>query len=71
MMVELQDLEYGGPEWSEQLSVQSGKPSPRLSQSIREKEILCTSRMMRVACVMMPDGHERRLTDGEIEALTR
>jgi hypothetical protein len=72
MMVEPQDLEYGGPERSEQLKC-----------AIREAIAEAVAEHQRIGnpvyfaddagclCVMMPDGHERRLTDFEIEALTR
>jgi hypothetical protein len=72
MIVEPQDLEYGGHEWSAQLK-----------SSIRETVAEAVTEHQRrgnpvyfaddagCLCVMMPDGHVRRLTDDEIEALTR
>jgi hypothetical protein len=72
MIAEPQDLEYGGREWSE-----------RLRSAIREAIADAVTEHQRAGnpvyftddagclCVMMPDRHERRLNDVEIEDLTR
>ena len=64
--------EYGGDEWSEQFK-----------NAIREAVADAVIRHRKAGnpvyftddtgclCVMMPDGHERQLTEAEIETLTR
>jgi hypothetical protein len=72
MMVEPKELEYGGPEWSEQLKcaireaiAEAGTEHQKAGNPVYfTDDAGCL-------CVMMPDGYERRLTDVEIESLTR
>lgn len=72
MMVEPQDLEYGGPEWSEQLrSAIREAVAEAVTENQKAGNPVYFTDDAGCLCVMMPDGHERRLTDGEIEALTR
>ncbi|KFG69392.1 hypothetical protein [Microvirga sp. BSC39] len=72
MIAEPQDLEYGGPEWSEQLKCAIREAIAEAVAEHHRKGIpVYFTDDAGCLCVMMPDGHERRLTDGEIEALTR
>lgn len=72
MMVELQDLEYGGPEWCEQLKCAIREAiAEAVAEHQRKGNPVYFTDDAGCLCVMMPDGHERRLTDGEIEVLTR
>jgi hypothetical protein len=72
MIAEPQDLEYGGPEWSEQLrsAIREAVAEAVIEHRKAGNPVYFTDNAG-CLCVMMPDGHERRLTDGEIEALTR
>jgi hypothetical protein len=72
MTAEPQDLEYGGPEWSEQLrSAVREAIAAAVIEHQRKGNFVYFADDAGCLCVMMPDGHERRLTDVEIEALTR
>ncbi len=70
MIAEPQDLEYGGPEWSEQLR---GAIREAIAEAVAEHQRKGNPVYFAddAGClyVLMPDGHERRLTDAEIEAL--
>jgi hypothetical protein len=72
MMTKPQDPEYGGPEWSEQFKIAIREA---VTEAVREHQRKGNPVYFAddegFLCVMMPDGHERRLTDAEIEALTR
>jgi hypothetical protein len=71
-MVEPQDLEYGGPEWSEQLkSAIREAIAEAVAEHQRRGNPVYFTDDAGCFCVTMPDGHERRLTDAEIEALMR
>jgi len=72
MTVEPQDLEYGGHEWSEQLKSAIREAITDAVKGHQEagNPVYFTDDAG-CLCVMMPDGHERRLIDAEIEALTR
>jgi hypothetical protein len=72
MIAEPQDLEYGGREWSEQLkSAIREAVTEAVMEHQRAGNPVYFADDAGCLCVMMPDGHERRLTDAEIEALTR
>lgn len=72
MIAEPQDLEYGGREWSEQLrSAIREATTEAVAEHQRKGNPVYFADDAGCLCVMMPDGHERRLTDFEIEALTR
>lgn len=72
MTVEPQDLEYGGHEWSEQLksAIREAITDAVIGHQKAGNPVYFTDDAG-CLCVMMPDGHERRLIDAEIEALTR
>ncbi|MBM1173462.1 hypothetical protein [Microvirga arabica] len=72
MIAEPQDLEYGGREWSEQLrsAVREAIAAAVIEHQKAGNPVYFTDGAG-CLCVMMPDGYERRLTDVEIEALTR
>jgi hypothetical protein len=70
MMVEPEDLEYGGPEWSEQFKNAIREAiAEAVAEHRRKGNPVYFSDDAGCLRVMMPDGHERRLTDDEIEAL--
>ncbi len=72
MIAEAQDLEYGGREWSEQLrSAIREAVAEAVTEHQKAGNPVYFTDDAGCLCGMMPDGHERRLTDGEIEALTR
>ena len=72
MIAEPQDLEYGGREWSEQLkSAIREAIAAAVVEHQRKGNPVYFADDAGCLCVLMPDGHERRLTDVEIEALTR
>ncbi len=72
MITEPQDLEYGGPEWSEQLKNAIREAiTEAVAEHRRKGSPVYFSDDTGCLRVMMPDGHERRLTDAEIEAFTR
>ena len=72
MMAKPQDLEYGGHEWSEQLrsAIREAVAEAVIEHQRAGNPVYFTDNTG-CLCVMMPDGQERRLTDVEIEALTR
>ena len=65
-------LEYGGSEWSEQLrdAIREAIAEAVVEHQRKGNPVYLTDDAG-CLCVLMPDGHERRLTNGEIEALTR
>jgi hypothetical protein len=72
MMAEPQDLEYGGAEWSEQLRGAIGEAiAEAVAEYQRKGNPVYFSDDAGCLCVMMPNGHKHRLTDVEIEVLTR
>jgi len=72
MMAKPQDLEYGGHEWSEQLrSAIREAIAAAVTEHQRKGNPVYFADDAGCLCVLMPDGQERRLTDVEIEALTR
>jgi hypothetical protein len=72
MMAEPQDPEYGGPEWSGQLKCAIREAiAEAVAEHQRKGNPVYFMDDAGCLCVIMPDGHERRLTDGEIEALTQ
>ena len=73
MIAEPQDLEYGGHEWSEQLrsTIQEAIAAAVIEHQKAGNPVYFTDDAGCLCVLMMPDGHERRLTDGEIKALTR
>jgi hypothetical protein len=72
MIAEPRDLEYGGPEWSEQLrSAIREAVAEAVTEHQKAGNPVYFTDDAGCLCVMMPDGHERRLTDLEIEVLTR
>lgn len=72
MMAEPQDLEYGGHEWSEQLkSAIQEAVAEAVTEHQKAGNPVYFMDNAGCLCVMMPDGHERRLTDLKIEVLTR
>ena len=72
MIGEPQDLEYGGHEWSEQLmsAIREAVAEAVIEHQRAGNPVYFTDDAG-CLCVMMPDGHERRLTDAEIETFTR
>lgn len=72
MMAEPQDLEYGESEWAEQLRCAIREA---IAEAVAEHQRKGNSVYFAddAGClrVRMPDGHERQLTDAEIEALAR
>ncbi len=72
MMAEPQDLEYAGPDWSEQLRCAIREAiAEAVAEHQRKGNPVYFADDAGCLCVMMPNGHERRLTDDEIEAFTR
>ena len=72
MIAKPQDLEYGGPDWSEQLRCAIREAiAEAVAEHQRKGNPIYFADDAGCLCVMMPDGQERRLTDVEIEALTR
>jgi hypothetical protein len=71
-MAELQDLEYGEPEWSEQLRCAIREATAEaVAEHQRKGNPVYFAVDAGCLCVLMPDGQKGRLTDAEIEALTR
>ena len=72
VIIEPQDLEYGGREWSEQLrSAIREAIAEAVMEHQRAGNPVYFADDSGCLCVMMPGGHERWLTNVEIEALTR
>jgi hypothetical protein len=72
MMAEPQDLEYGGHQWSEQLrSAIREAVADTVTEYQKAGNPVYFTDDAGCLCVMMPDGHQRRLTDAEIETFTR
>jgi hypothetical protein len=72
MIAEHQGLEYGGPEWSEQLRCAIREAiAEAVTEHQRNGNPVYFADDAGCLCVLMPDGQERRLTDVEIEVLTR
>ena len=72
MIAEPQDLEYGGREWCEQFkSAIRDAIADAVTEHQRAGNPVNFTDDAGCLCVMMPDGHERRLTEAEIETLTR
>jgi hypothetical protein len=72
MIAEHQDLEYGGPEWSEQLkSAIREAVAEAVTEHQKAGNPVYFTDDAGCLCVLMPDGLQRRLTDAEIESLTR
>ncbi|KFG70851.1 hypothetical protein [Microvirga sp. BSC39] len=73
MIAEPQDLGYGGPEWSEQLrsAIRQAVVGAITEPQKAGNPVYFTDDAGCLCVLMMPDGHERRLTDVEIKALTR
>jgi hypothetical protein len=72
MMVEPQDLEHGGPEWSEQFKCAIREAiAEAVAEHQRKGNPVYFADDAGCLCVMMPDRHEHRLTNDEIGALTR
>lgn len=72
MIAEPQDLGYVGPEWSEQLgSAIREAVAGAVTEHHNAVNPVYFTDDAGCLCVLMPDGHERRLTDVEIEALKR
>jgi hypothetical protein len=66
------DLEYGGSEWSEQLkSAIREAVADAVTEHQKAGNPVYFTDDTDCLCVMMPDGHERQLTEAEIETLTR
>jgi hypothetical protein len=71
MIAEPQDLEYGGPEWSEQLrSAIREAVAEAVTEHRKAGNPVYFTDDAGCLCVLMPDGHQRRLTDAEIETFT-
>lgn len=72
MMTKPQDPEYGGSEWSEQFK---SAIREAVTEAVREHQRrgypVYFADDEDFLCVIMPDGHERRLKDIEIKDLTR
>ena len=64
--------EYGGNEWSEQLktAIREAVASALTGHQKAGDPVYFTDDTG-CLCVMMPDGHERQLTEAEVETLTR
>jgi hypothetical protein len=72
MMAEPKDLEYGGHQWSEQLrSAIREAVADTVTEYQKAGNPVYFTDDAGCLCVMMPDGHQRRLTDAEIETFTR
>jgi hypothetical protein len=76
MITKPQDLDYGGSEWSAQFKcaigeVVTGIVSRGCQRASKKGNPTYFADDEGFLCVMMPDGHERRLTDIEIKDLTR
>ena len=72
MIAEPQDLEYGGYEWSKQLkSAIREAVADAVTEHQKAGNPVYFTDDAGCLCVLMPDGHERRLTEAEIETLTR
>lgn len=72
MITTPQDLHYGGSEWSAQFK---SAIRDAVTEAVREHQkkgnLTYFADDEDSLWVMMPDGHERRLTDIEIDNLTR
>ena len=72
MITKPQDLDYGGSEWSAQFK---SAIKEAVTEAVKEHQKKGNPTYFAddegFLCVMTPDGDERRLTDSEIENLTR
>jgi mevalonate pyrophosphate decarboxylase len=66
------NVKYGGHEWSEQLKSATREAiAEAVADHRRKGNPVYFTDDAGCLCVIMPDGHERRLTDDQIDALTR